>query len=106
MGRRPRLRKDTDDEAVFACANGIGFLREEVWVDDEERVIRYNLAFLLPHLSRHDNGRVLGYDNAHGVHERHFLGTIAEIEFQGYPALARHFYREVRSPRKTYEERR
>ena len=105
MGRGPRLRKDTDDEAVFACAGGIGLLREEVWVGDGERVVRYNLAFLLPHISRTDNGRILGYDNAHGSHERHFMGKVAQFEFQSYPALARHFYREVRLLRDAYEEK-
>ena len=49
-----------------------------------EKVVRYNLAFLLPHLIYPDNGRVLGFDNAHGVHERHFMGTVQEVEFESY----------------------
>lgn len=73
-GRKFRLRKDTGDEAGFWCAGGIGILREEVWVNAGENVVRYNLAFLLPHVSRVDNGRILGYDNAHAVHERHLMG--------------------------------
>jgi hypothetical protein len=84
MGRRSRLRKITDHEAVFSCAGEVGILREEVWVDAGEKVVRYNLAFILPHSSRVDNGRVLGYDNAHGVHERHFMGQVKQVEFEGY----------------------
>jgi hypothetical protein len=68
MGRKTRLRKITDDEADFWCAGGAGILSEEVWVNEGEQVVRYNLAFLLPHVSRLDHGRILGYDNAHGVH--------------------------------------
>jgi hypothetical protein len=61
-----RLRKDTDYETSFKCAGGIGLLREEVWVDKGGVVVRYNLAFLLPHRIGVDNGRILGYDKAHG----------------------------------------
>jgi hypothetical protein len=76
MGRRIRLHKIIDDETSFVCAGGIGILREEAWVDEKGNVIRYNLAFLIPHLARADHGRILGYDNAHGVHERHFMGKV------------------------------
>jgi len=105
MGRNIRLRKDTDDEAVFWCAGGAGILREEVWVNAQEEVVRYNLAFLLPHLTRIDNGRILGYDNAHGIHERHFMGQVKPAEFIGYQATARRFYREVEALRSSYKEK-
>jgi hypothetical protein len=104
MGRKSRLRKITDDEADFWCAGGAGILRDEVWVNEQEQVVRYNLAFLLPHLSGVDNGRILGYDNAHGVHERHFMGQVEPVEHNGYPATAKRFYREVEALRKSYKE--
>ena len=103
MGRPRDLRKVTDDEARFRCAGGIGILREEVWVNDEDEVVKYNLAFLLPHLSGVDNGRVLGFDNAHGVHERHFMGEAKPVPFKGYLATAKRFYREVGTIRRSYE---
>ena len=77
MASNARLRKDTDYETRFRCSAGIGILREEVWVDPDGEVIRYNLAFLLPHRFRPDNGRILGFDNAHDFHERHFMGISA-----------------------------
>jgi hypothetical protein len=104
MGRKSRLLKDTDDEAHFWCAGGVGILREEVWVDEKEEVVRYNLAFLMPHLTRIDNGRVLGYDNAHGVHERHFMGEVQPIDFVGYSVTATSFYREVEALRRSYAD--
>jgi len=80
-------------------------LREEVWVDSKGEVIQYNLAFLMPHLTRIDHGRILGYDNAHGVHERHFMGEVSPAEFKIYSATAKKFYREVEALRKGYQEK-
>lgn len=103
MGRTKRLRKDTDYETGFWCAGGVGILREEVWVGADEEVVRYNLAFLLPHLFYPDNGRVLGFDNAHGVHERHFMGEVRVVEFENYESTANRFYLEVEAIRRSYE---
>lgn len=103
MGSARRLRKDTDYETGFWCAGGAGILREEVWVDAREEVVRYNLAFLLPHLFYRDNGRVLGYDNAHGVHERHFMGKVERTEFTHYSKTSDRFYQEAEAIRRQYE---
>jgi hypothetical protein len=98
-------RKDTDYVTRFRCAGGIGILREEVWVNARGGVVKYNLAFLLPHLFRKDNGRVLGYDNAHGVHERHDKGVAQKTRYKDYPSTAARFYREVASIRRSYENK-
>jgi hypothetical protein len=103
MGSKIRLRKLSDYETKFRCAGGTGILREEVWVGSDGQVVRYNLAFLLPHISRIDKGRILGYDNAHGIHERHLMGKTKPVEFKGYPATARRFYREAEAMRRSYE---
>jgi hypothetical protein len=42
-----------------------------------------------------DNGRVLGYDNAHDYHHRHFMGEVTEVEFIGYDELVSKFEAEV-----------
>ena len=49
-------------------------LRREIWIDGEGRVARYNLAYINHLIYSGDNGRVLGYDSAHGIHHRHFMG--------------------------------
>lgn len=82
---------------------GAGILREEVWMDEKGQVVRYNLAFILPHLFYGDNGRVLGYDNAHGRHERHFMGEAEAAEYGGFPSTSRRFYGEVGAFRRSYE---
>ena len=61
-------------------------MREEVWVDERDLVVRYNLAFLLPHRLGADNGRVLG---AHGVHERHYMGDVRQVSYTNYAATAK-----------------
>jgi hypothetical protein len=104
MGRQVDLRKDTDYETRFRCVGGIGILREEVWINGKGDVVRYNLALLLPHLSKVDNGRVLGFDNAHGIHERHFNGEVRPVSYRGYLATARRFYREAEAIRRSYED--
>jgi hypothetical protein len=50
-----------------------------------------------------DNGRVLGFDNAHGVHERHYMGTVTEVEFVSFAQTSERFYREVEAIRRSYE---
>jgi len=105
MGRNVSLRKVTDYETHFRCAGGVGVLREEVWVNAKQEVVRYNLAFLLPHLSRVDHGRVFGFDNAHGVHELHFMSHVKPAEFHRYPATARRFFREVEALRRSFKEK-
>jgi hypothetical protein len=47
-----------------------------------------------------DNGRVLGYDVAHGYHHRHYMGQTEAIEFPGFEELSERFYGEVNALRK------
>jgi hypothetical protein len=100
MSKRSELVKRTDDEFRFRCGTGVGILREEVWVDGNNRIARYNLAFLVPHLTSRDNGRILGFDNAHDFHERHFMSEVSIVPFRGYRRTAERFYREVEAIRR------
>ena len=104
MGRRVRLRKEIDYETRFRCAGGFGIFRQEVWVNAKGEAVRYNLAFLLPHLFSVDNGRVLGFDNAHGTHERHYMGEVTVVPFRGYLETMSLFYREAEALRRSYED--
>ncbi len=56
---------------------------------------RYSLAYIDPMIFPGDNGRVLGYDNAHGWHHRHFMGEESQYEFTGFDDLLARFEREV-----------
>ncbi len=92
--------KVTDSTVRVTCSNGfLGVLREEVWQNLAGNVVKYNIAFINHHLSPGDNGRVLGYDSAHGKHERHFKGCVEEIGFERYDLLLGRFLAEVKALR-------
>lgn len=89
-----------DEEAEISCHVGRGRVREEVWQDAAGNVVRYSLAFINPFMHPGDNGRVLGYDVAHGRHHRHVMGRVEDIDLPGYEKLAERFFKEVRILRK------
>jgi hypothetical protein len=76
-----------------------GYLKETVRMLNGE-VEGYALAYVNPRLCWEDNGRVLGYDNAHGYHHRHFKGAVTEVEFIGYDELVSKFEAEVHELRR------
>ena len=81
-------------------------LKEEVWQDQDGHVVKYSLAYINAVICGADNGRVLGYDNSHDHHHRHFMGKQASFEFPGYEVLARRFYHEVRDLWRSEDEER
>jgi len=81
---------------------GNGILRREVWIETSTgAVTRYNLAYINHNIFPGDNGRVLGFDNKHGFHHRHSMGTVEEISFASYEAVEQLFEDEWLSIRPT-----
>ena len=77
--------------------SGGGLLSYEVWGYRKQGntvVTRYNLAYINPDIYHGDNGRVLGFDNAHGYHHRHCMGKVKEVEFVSYEATQERFQQE------------
>lgn len=94
------MQKIYDETNVLSKKKGNGILRREVWVDDTGKVVRYNLAYINQNDFRTDNGRMLGYDNAHGHHHRHYLGKVEPIEFISFEDIEDRFekdFMEIRS---------
>lgn len=81
-------------------------LKEEVWLARDGEVTRYSLAYINPVVCGLDNGRVLGDDNSHNHHHRHFMGKQEPFEFSGYEAVAAKFYDEVRELWRNEDEER
>jgi hypothetical protein len=100
MATKRTLWKVVDEVSQVRCASGSGVIREEVWQDAAGEVSRYNLAFINHFLMREDNGRVLGYDNGHGSHHRHFKGTVEPFEYEDFAVLRERFICEVWELRK------
>ena len=77
--------------------SGGGLLNCEVWGYKENGktvITRYNLTYINHAIHRRDNGRVLGFDNAHGYHHRHFMGRVESVEFESYEAILERFQQE------------
>ena len=77
--------------------SGGGVLSYEVWGFAEKGkdvVTRYNLAYINHAIYRGDNGRVLGFDNAHEYHHRHYMGKVEAVEFISYEAILEQFQQE------------
>lgn len=94
--RTSELRKTVDETNVVRCRLGTGVIREEVWQNAKGEIVRYNLAFINYSLFSKDNGRVLGYDNAHLHHHRHYAGKQENFRFLSYERLLKRFLEEVR----------
>ena len=84
-------RKIIDEAHKISDRKGNGQLRREVWVDERGRVVRYNLAFINHSLFQSDNGRVVGYDNRHGYHHRHYFGMVEAVAFESFEQIEARF---------------
>jgi Family of unknown function (DUF6516) len=92
--QRLKLEKRVDETLHLSGKRRGAVLKEEVWYEGR-RIAKYSLAYINWRICSVDNGRVLGYDNTHEYHHRHFIGKIEKIEFHGYQALLARFEREV-----------
>ena len=58
------------------------------------KLTRYNLAYINHALFAGDNGRVVGYDNAHDGHHRHVFGVVEPGEFVSFEDIEERFERD------------
>ena len=90
----PKLLKIVDDTCYLGGKRRGAVLKEEVWLESG-RVVKYSLAYINLQICIEDNGRVLGYDNSHGQHHRHFMGSVAPFHFSNYEDLVERFQTEI-----------
>lgn len=77
--------------------SGGGILSYEAWGYRDKGITvitRYNLAYINPSIFQSDNGRVLGFDNAHGYHHRHYMGNVEPVRYDSYEATTSRFQNE------------
>ena len=79
-------KKLIDEQHVISLKKGNGILRREVWVDDKCNVTKYNLAYINLSLFSDDNGRIIGFDNAHGYHHHYYFGKVEAVTFISFEA--------------------
>ena len=96
MGRNVRSNSDaTDVNKSYLTGKRRGaILKEETRRRDGE-IVRYTLAYINPRICGMDHGRVLGYDNSHSQHHRHFMGEVSVVNFSSYEELVERFRQEV-----------
>ncbi|OGA01629.1 MAG: hypothetical protein A3H35_15690 [Betaproteobacteria bacterium RIFCSPLOWO2_02_FULL_62_17] len=85
------------EQFELKAKSGGGVLSYEVWgyVENGKTVVtRYNLAYINHEIYQGRDGRVLGFDNAHGYHHRHYLGKVEAVEFLSYEAILERFQQE------------
>ncbi len=95
MSKKPKPVRSVSAEVHYLKGPRSGALiKEEIWREDGE-VVAYNLAYINQRICRVDHGRVLGFDNRHGSHHRHFMGKTEPIAFKSYSAILKRFIREL-----------
>lgn len=83
-----------DDTYVISKRKGNGSLIRRVWLSTKGKVTKYSLAYINFALFHGDNGRVLGYDNNHGYHHKHYFGDVIPISFSSFEDLEIKFEKE------------
>ncbi len=96
MGRKRPFRKVVSESFPIRRGRG-GLIKIEVWEDEKGNIARYNMAYINHAIFADDNGRVIGYDNAHNYHHKHYFGEIFRVEnFRNYKELLMQFEKEVK----------
>ncbi len=91
----PSITKVLDEKVLLKRPRRGATLKEEVWQDENGEVVKYSLAYINRVVCGVDNGRVIGYDNSHDYHHRHFMGTVEPTDFVNYEAVSARFHAEV-----------
>ena len=99
MPKKPQEKLLEQERHELKQKSGGGVLRYEVWgysQGGKTIVTRYNIAYINHAICKKDHGRVLGYDNAHEYHHRHYMGEITPVEFKSYELTVEIFQNEWR----------
>ncbi len=99
MGQRKSVRylKVVDESYTIPQKKGGGAIKIEAWQDSSGKVVKYSIAYINLSLCQGDNGRVIGYDNAHDYHHKHYFGEISLVDdFTSYEDLVKQFEQEIK----------
>lgn len=76
---------------------GGGLVKDYAEIDPVTgKMWRYSLVYINPVIYARDNGRVLGYDNAHGYPHRHYFGAITREPELSWEEVSLKFEKEWR----------
>lgn len=94
--KKKKFDKVVDESFYIKEKNGGGQVKIEAWQNSEGEIVKYSIAYINHLICPADNGRVLGYDNSHGYHHKHYMGEMIETEnFSTYQELVERFEEEL-----------
>ncbi len=89
--------KVVDERYTITNNRGGGSIKVEAWEDKSGDIVKYNIAYINHNLFQGDNGRVIGYDNAHGYHHMHYFGEISLVNnFTSYEEIVERFEKDIK----------
>ncbi len=96
-GKNKKFKKVVSEQFTINAKKGGGSLKIEAWENAKGEIVKYSMAYINHLIFSGDNGRVIGYDNAHNFHHKHYMGEIAEIsDFKSYHDLVERFEKEIK----------
>ena len=97
MKRKQKFKKVVTEQFPVKPKRGGGVVKIDVWENEQGKIVKYSLAYINHLIFSGDNGRVLGYDNTHNFHHKHYFGEISEVEnFTTYEDLIERFEKEIK----------
>ena len=101
MGREKKakikFKKVVSEQFPVNPKRGGGILKIEAWENEKGEIVKYSMAHINHLIFSDNNGRVLGYDNTHDFHHKHYFGEISEVsDFISYQNLVDRFEKEIK----------
>jgi len=94
--RNKNYIKVIDEQFIIPVKKGGGIIKFEAW-EFEDQIVKYNMAYINKNIYPNDNGRVVGYDNSHNFHHKHYFGQITELDdFVSYQELVQRFKNDIK----------
>jgi hypothetical protein len=91
-----KFKKVVSEQFPVNRKRGGGILKIEAWENDKGKIVKYSMAYVNHLKFSGDNGSVLGYDNTHDFHHKHYFGEISEVsDFTTYQDLIDRFEKEI-----------
>ena len=95
--KKLKFKKVVSEQFPINLKKGGGLLKIEAWENEKGKIVKYSMAYINHLIFSGDNGRVLGYDNTHNFHHKHYLGEISEVlDFTTYQDLVERFENEIK----------
>ncbi len=101
---KSKSQKALDEVIKISNKKGNGILKFSVDIDANGKLGRYSLTYVNINISNVDNGRILGYDNNHGYHHKHYMGKIEKVDFKSFEDIKNRFENEWRELHDSYQE--